>query len=70
MLPVERCRRWVLSGATVDRALLLFPVVPVLALFVALPAAAQTFITFYGGSGSGCDIYYLGCGVVFKLDTS
>ena len=26
--------------------------------------------TFYGGSGTGCDIYYNGCGTVFKIDTS
>src|SRR5271166_4440240 len=26
--------------------------------------------TFYGGLGTGCDIIYNGCGVVFKLDTS
>jgi len=26
--------------------------------------------TFYGGLGTGCDIIYNGCGVVFKLDSS
>jgi len=26
--------------------------------------------TFFGGLGTGCDIYYNGCGVVFKLDPS
>jgi uncharacterized repeat protein (TIGR03803 family) len=26
--------------------------------------------TFFGGTGTGCDIYYAGCGTVFKLDTS
>jgi uncharacterized repeat protein (TIGR03803 family) len=26
--------------------------------------------TFYGGLGTGCDIFYNGCGTVFKLDTS
>src|SRR5580693_3451811 len=27
-------------------------------------------ITFFGGTGTGCDIYYAGCGTVFKLDSS
>ncbi len=26
--------------------------------------------TFFGGTGTGCDIYFAGCGTVFKLDTS
>lgn len=26
--------------------------------------------TFFGGAGTGCDINYLGCGVVFKVDPS
>jgi len=26
--------------------------------------------TFYGGTGAGCDIFYDGCGTVFKIDTS
>jgi uncharacterized repeat protein (TIGR03803 family) len=26
--------------------------------------------TFFGGLGTGCDIYYAGCGTVFKIDTS
>jgi len=26
--------------------------------------------TFFGGTGTGCDIYFDGCGTVFKLDTS
>jgi uncharacterized repeat protein (TIGR03803 family) len=26
--------------------------------------------TFFGGTGSGCDIYFGGCGTVFKLDTT
>jgi uncharacterized repeat protein (TIGR03803 family) len=26
--------------------------------------------TFFGGLGTGCDIYFAGCGTVFKLDTS
>jgi uncharacterized repeat protein (TIGR03803 family) len=26
--------------------------------------------TFFGGTGTGCDIFYYGCGTVFKLDTS
>jgi uncharacterized repeat protein (TIGR03803 family) len=26
--------------------------------------------TFFGGAGTGCDIYFGGCGAVFKLDTS
>ncbi len=26
--------------------------------------------TFYGGTGSGCDIYFPGCGTVFKVDTT
>src|SRR5580698_2725511 len=26
--------------------------------------------TFFGGLGTGCDIYYAGCGTVFKVDTS
>jgi uncharacterized repeat protein (TIGR03803 family) len=26
--------------------------------------------TFFGGTGSGCDIYFGGCGEVFKLDTT
>ena len=26
--------------------------------------------TFYGGSGTGCDVIYNGCGVVFKIDPS
>src|SRR5579863_5711584 len=26
--------------------------------------------TFFGGTGTGCDIYFSGCGTVFKLDTS
>ena len=26
--------------------------------------------TFFGGTGTGCDIYFGGCGTVFKLDTA
>jgi len=26
--------------------------------------------TFFGGTGAGCDIYFAGCGTVFKIDTS
>jgi uncharacterized repeat protein (TIGR03803 family) len=26
--------------------------------------------TFFGGTGTGCDIYFDGCGIVFKLDAS
>jgi uncharacterized repeat protein (TIGR03803 family) len=26
--------------------------------------------TFFGGTGAGCDIYFGGCGTVFKVDTS
>jgi uncharacterized repeat protein (TIGR03803 family) len=26
--------------------------------------------TFYGGTGTGCDIYFAGCGTVFQLDPS
>jgi uncharacterized repeat protein (TIGR03803 family) len=26
--------------------------------------------TFFGGTGTGCDIYFAGCGTVFKVDTS
>jgi len=26
--------------------------------------------TFFGGAGTGCDIYYDGCGTVYKIDTS
>jgi uncharacterized repeat protein (TIGR03803 family) len=26
--------------------------------------------TFFGGVGTGCDIYFAGCGTVFKVDTS
>ena len=26
--------------------------------------------TFFGGAGTGCDIYYAGCGTVFKLDSA
>src|SRR5271165_4625434 len=26
--------------------------------------------TFYGGTGTGCDIYFDGCGTVFKIDTN
>jgi uncharacterized repeat protein (TIGR03803 family) len=26
--------------------------------------------TFFGGTGTGCDIYFDGCGTVFKVDTS
>src|SRR6202521_993992 len=26
--------------------------------------------TFFGGTGTGCDIYFGGCGTVFKLDAS
>lgn len=25
--------------------------------------------TFFGGTGAGCDIYFGGCGTVFKVDT-
>jgi uncharacterized repeat protein (TIGR03803 family) len=26
--------------------------------------------TFFGGAGTGCDIYYAGCGTVFRLDSA
>ncbi|HEY6370057.1 MAG TPA: choice-of-anchor tandem repeat GloVer-containing protein [Candidatus Sulfotelmatobacter sp.] len=38
---------------------------------VARDAAGNLYgATFYGGTGSGCDIYFAGCGTVFKVDTS
>lgn len=38
---------------------------------VARDAAGNLFgTTFFGGTGTGCDIYFGGCGTVFRIDTS